>query len=71
MKDYLMDIVKNTMCMGQDVILKITGDDSITLLKAKRDDGSLILEATLNKPVVFDLRALPPTAMLYAPVVLE
>jgi len=64
LKDYLLDIVKNTMCVDPSTIVKVTGTTDSTTLKARREDGTIILEGTLNNPVadlngVFGIGNLP------------
>lgn len=49
LKDYLLDIVKNTSALGPDTILKVVGTEDSTVVKASREDTTIILKATLNK----------------------
>jgi hypothetical protein len=50
MRDYLLDIVKNTLDLGITTV-KITGTDRDTCMDALDDDRSLILNAKFHAPV--------------------
>jgi len=51
MRDYLLDIVKNTYGLGVIDLVKITGTDSDTTIEALAEDRSVIVQAKLNGPV--------------------
>ena len=50
MRDYLLDIVKNTQGLDIDLV-KITGTDSETSIEALAEDRSVIVQGKLNGPV--------------------
>jgi len=51
MRDYLLDIVKNTYGLGNIDLVKIIGTDSETNIEALAEDRSVIVQAKLNGPV--------------------
>jgi len=51
MRDYLLDIVKNTYGLGIIDLVKITGTDTSTGIEAIAEDRSVIVQATTNSPV--------------------
>ena len=51
MRDYLLDIVKNTYGLGGISLVKVTGTDSDTTIEALPDDRSVIIQGKLNGPV--------------------
>jgi len=51
MRDYLLDIVKNTHGLGNIDLVKINGTDSETNIEALAEDRSVIVQAKLNGPV--------------------
>ena len=51
MRDYLLDIVKNTYGLGNIDLVKITGTDQETSIEALAEDRSVIVQAKLNGPV--------------------
>ena len=51
MRDYLLDIVKNTHGLGNIDLVKIMGTDSETNIEALAEDRSVIVQAKLNGPV--------------------
>lgn len=51
MRDYLLDIVKNTYGLGNIDLVKITGSESETQIEALADDRSVIVQAQTNNPV--------------------
>ena len=51
MRDYLLDIVKNTYGLGNIDLVKIVGTDSETNIEALAEDRSVIVQAKLNGPV--------------------
>lgn len=51
MKDYLLDIVRNTYDLGCIGAVKITGDDKITGLDAVADDRTVVINAQFHSPV--------------------
>lgn len=51
MRDYLLDIVKNTYGLGNIDLVKITGTDADTSIEALAEDRSVIVQAKLNNPV--------------------
>lgn len=65
MKDYLRDIVKNTLVLGPETVVKVIGEsEEKTKIKARREDNTIILKATIREEVkdfqgVFGLSKLP------------
>jgi hypothetical protein len=51
MRDYLLDIVKNTFDLGCITAVKITGDQQSTTLDAVADDRTVVLSARFHAPV--------------------
>jgi hypothetical protein len=51
MRDYLLDIVKNTYGLGGISLVKVTGTDSDTAIEALAEDRSVIVQGKLNGPV--------------------
>jgi hypothetical protein len=51
MRDYLLDIVKNTYGLGIIDLVKIVGTDTETNIEALAEDRSVIVQAQLNGPV--------------------
>jgi hypothetical protein len=51
MRDYLLDIVKNTYGLGNIDLVKITGTDIETAIDALAEDRSVIVQGKLNGPV--------------------
>lgn len=51
MRDYLLDIVKNTYGLGNIDLVKVTGTETETVIEALAEDRSVIVKATLNNPV--------------------
>jgi hypothetical protein len=51
MRDYLLDIVKNTYGLGIIDLVKITGTEEETLIEAQSEDRSVIIKAKCNNPV--------------------
>ena len=51
MRDYLLDIVKNTYGLGIIDLVKITGTDTETGIDALAEDRSVIVQAKINNPV--------------------
>jgi len=51
MRDYLLDIVKNTHGLGNIDLVKITGTDAETNIEALAEDRSVIVQGKLNGPV--------------------
>lgn len=51
MRDYLLDIVKNTYGLGIIDLVKITGTDTETTIEALAEDRSVIVQAKTNAPV--------------------
>jgi hypothetical protein len=51
MRDYLLDIVKNTYGLGIIDLVKITGTDSETKIESIAEDRSVIVQAKINNPV--------------------
>jgi len=51
MRDYLLDIVKNTYGLGIIDLVKVSGTDSETNIEALAEDRSVIVQAKLNGPV--------------------
>lgn len=51
MRDYLLDIVKNTYGLGFIELVKVVGTDSETAISALADDRSVIVEAKTNNPI--------------------
>lgn len=52
MRDYLLDIVKNTYGLGNIDLVKVIGTDKETNIEALAEDRSVIVKATLNNPVL-------------------
>lgn len=51
MRDYLLDIVKNTHGLGIIDLVKINGTDSETAIEAIAEDRSVIVQGKINNPV--------------------
>jgi hypothetical protein len=51
MKDYLLDIVKNTHDLGCFTAVKVTGTANSTTLDAVADDRTVVMSATMHSPV--------------------
>jgi len=51
MRDYLLDIVKNTYGLGNIDLVKIVGTDTETAIEALAEDRSVIVQAKTNTPV--------------------
>lgn len=51
MRDYLLDIVKNTYGLGSIDLVKITGTAEETSIEAIAEDRSVIIKAKINNPV--------------------
>jgi hypothetical protein len=51
MRDYLLDIVKNTYGLGIINLIKVTGSESETKIEAIAEDRSVILQGKINNPV--------------------
>jgi hypothetical protein len=51
MKDILQDIVSHTHSLGFITTLKVTADDTDTLVESMADDRSVIMSATTHTPV--------------------
>jgi hypothetical protein len=51
MRDYLLDVVKNTYGLGIIDLVKVTGTDSETTIEALAEDRSVIVQAKINNPV--------------------
>ena len=51
MRDYLLDIVKNTYGLGIIDLVKVAGTDTETNIEALAEDRSVIVQAKLNGPV--------------------
>jgi len=51
MRDYLLDIVKNTYGLGIIDLVKVSGTDTETNIEALAEDRSVIVQAKLNGPV--------------------
>jgi len=51
MKDILQDIVSHTHSLGFITTLKVTADDTDTLVESMADDRSVIMNATTHTPV--------------------
>lgn len=51
MRDYLLDIVKNTYGLGNIDLVKIVGTETETAIEALAEDRSVIVKAKLNQPV--------------------
>lgn len=51
MRDYLLDIVKNTYGLGNIQMIKITGTDKETSIETQAEDRSVIVQAKLNQPI--------------------
>lgn len=51
MRDYLLDIVKNTYGLGNIDLVKITGTDTETTVEGIAEDRSVIIKALTNSPV--------------------
>jgi hypothetical protein len=49
MRDYLLDIVEHTQALGCIELLKITGDDTSTIIEAVSDDKSVVVNATFKQ----------------------
>jgi len=51
MKDYLLDVVQHTHSLGFIDLVKITGDDSSTVIEGIAEDRSVILKGEFHTPV--------------------
>ncbi len=51
MQDYLKDLVQHTHGLGNIELIKITGNDTETLINSIAEDRSVILEAKFKNPV--------------------
>jgi len=51
MRDYLLDIVKNTHGLGNIDLVKIVGTDSETAIEGLAEDRSVIVQGKLNGPI--------------------
>lgn len=51
MRDYLLDIVKNTQGLGNIDLVKITGSENETQIEAIAEDRSVIVQGKINNPV--------------------
>jgi len=51
MRDYLLDIVRNTFDLGFVAAVKITGTDKTTQLDALAEDRTVVIGATFHAPV--------------------
>lgn len=51
MRDYLLDIVKNTYGLGNIDLVKVVGTETETAIEALAEDRSVIVKAKLNQPV--------------------
>ena len=51
MRDYLLDIVKNTYGLGGIGLVKVVGTDAETAIEALAEDRSVIVQGKLNNPV--------------------
>ena len=51
MRDYLLDIVKNTYGLGGIGLVKVTGTEAETTIEALAEDRSVIVQGKLNGPV--------------------
>lgn len=51
MRDYLLDIVKNTYGLGVIDLVKVTGTELSTSIESISEDRSVIVQATTNAPV--------------------
>lgn len=51
MRDYLLDIVKNTYGLGMIDLVKVVGTDTETSLEAISEDRTVVVQAKLNSPV--------------------
>lgn len=51
MRDYLLDIVKNTYGLGIIDLVKIIGTDTATTIDSIAEDRSVIVQAKINNPV--------------------
>jgi hypothetical protein len=51
MRDYLLDVVKNTYDLGCITAVKVTGNDQETTLDAVADDRTVVLHARFHAPV--------------------
>ena len=51
MRDYLLDIVKNTYGLGNIDLVKVTGTAEETAIEALAEDRSVIVQGKLNGPV--------------------
>lgn len=51
MRDYLLDVVKNTYGLGIIDLVKVTGTDQETTIEALAEDRSVIVQAKINNPV--------------------
>lgn len=51
MRDYLLDIVKNTQGLGNIDLVKITGSENETQIEAIAEDRSVIVQGKTNNPV--------------------
>ena len=51
MRDYLLDIVKNTYGLGIIDLVKINGTETETSIEALAEDRSVIVQAKINNPI--------------------
>lgn len=51
MREYLLDIVRNTYGLGNIDLVKITGTENETLIETIAEDRSVIVKAKINNPV--------------------
>lgn len=51
MRDYLLDIVKNTFDLGCITTVKITGNDQTTILDAVADNRTVVVSAVFHAPI--------------------
>jgi hypothetical protein len=51
MKDHLLDLVEHTLKLGVIDLVKITGDDTSTVINGIAEDRSVVVEGTFASPV--------------------
>ena len=51
MRDHLLDLVEHTYDLGCIDLVKITGDDSTTVIDGLAEDRSVVVQASFKKPV--------------------
>ena len=51
MKDHLLDLVEHTYDLGCIDLVKITGDDSTTVIDGLAEDRSVVVQASFKQPV--------------------